>query len=237
MIRKKNNETVQFQEPFGKTAASLYLGLGVIRLIRKLQIHYLSGSYLFMEKQPASTQCVIPIHKPSWKELSFFFASGILVSIPFATFFEGLYPSTLLSVAGLVIILAPFIEELAKVFPLFYRHGETERSIVNIGLLIGLGFGVAEFFEYVFLAHVPFIARVPGLIFHTSSASITAYGIAKKNPLPYYLISVSLHITNNFFALISNNFIGVAAELAVLVIVYLLAWQLYHKSSKEKIVV
>jgi RsiW-degrading membrane proteinase PrsW (M82 family) len=190
-----------------------------------------------MENQPACPSCVIPLHKPSWKELIFFFASGILVSIPFATFFEGLYPTTLFSVSVLIIILAPFIEELAKVFPLFYRHGETERSIVTIGLLIGLGFGIAEFFEYVFILGVPFIARVPGVIFHTSSASITAYGIAKKNPLPYYLIAVSLHVTNNFFALISNNYIGVAAELAVLITVYLIAWQLYHKSSKEKIVV
>lgn len=189
-----------------------------------------------MEKQPACTQCVIPLHKPSWKELIFFFATGIVVSIPFATFFEGLYPATF-AVSILVIILAPFIEELAKVFPLFYRHGETERSIVNIGLLIGLGFGIVEFFEYVFLAHVPFFVRIPGVIFHASSASITAYGIAKKNPLPYYLISVSLHITNNFFALILNNDIGVAAQLAVLITVYLLAWKLYHKSSKEKIVV
>jgi len=53
---------------------------------------------------------------------------------------------TAFSVALLIVILAPFIEELAKVFPLFYRHGETERSLVTLGLLIGLGFGVAEFF-------------------------------------------------------------------------------------------
>jgi RsiW-degrading membrane proteinase PrsW (M82 family) len=57
-------------------------------------------------------QCVIPLHKPSLKELIFFFASGVLVSIPFALFFSQFYflfPSALA-----VIILAPFIEELAK---------------------------------------------------------------------------------------------------------------------------
>ena len=79
------------------------------------------------------------------------------MSIPFASFFEGLAPSsTVLSAALLVVVLAPFIEELAKVFPLFYRHGETQRSLVSLGLLIGLGFGIAEFVEYVHsLEHHP----------------------------------------------------------------------------------
>ena len=40
---------------------------------------------------PEQRQCVIPIHKPKRREYIFFFASGILVSIPFASFFEGLY--------------------------------------------------------------------------------------------------------------------------------------------------
>jgi len=180
-------------------------------------------------------QCIIPLHKPSNKEFAFFFVSGILVSIPFAAFFESLYPAQF-SVALLIVVLAPFIEELAKVFPLFYRHGETERSIVTLGLLIGLGFGIAEFFEYVFLVGVPPVERIPGIVFHASSATITAYGIAKKNPLPYYLVAVSLHIVNNFFAL-TGDFIGVFAELLVLITVYLLAWRFYHQASKDKIVV
>jgi RsiW-degrading membrane proteinase PrsW (M82 family) len=191
------------------------------------------GKLLFMENQ---RQCVIPLHKPSRKELIFFFASGILVSIPIASFFEGFYP-TAFSAALLIVILAPFIEETAKVFPLFYRHGETERSIVTLGLLIGLGFGIAEFIEYVAFVGVPPIARVPGIIFHASSAAITAYGIAKKNPLPYYLLTVTLHIANNFLALSGDIFFGVFAEVLVLISVYLLAWRFYHQASKEKMVI
>ncbi len=179
-------------------------------------------------------QCVIPLHKPSRKELSFFFISGILVSVPMALFFSNAYPyvPVLVSTA----LFAPFVEELVKIFPLFYRHGETERSIVTLGVLIGLGFGISEFFLYVVFLGVPPIARVPGVIFHASSASITAYGIAKKNPLPYYLISVALHAANNFFALTSIN-AGVFVELLVVIVAYLLAWRFYHKASKEKIVV
>jgi RsiW-degrading membrane proteinase PrsW (M82 family) len=178
--------------------------------------------------------CIIPIHKPSRKELIFFFSSGILVSIPFALFFSNFY--RFLPQALAIIIIAPFIEELAKVFPLFYRHGETERSYVVLGLLIGLGFGISEFVLYVGLLGAPIVVRIPGIIFHASSASITAYGISKKNPLPYYLTAVALHVGNNFFASTANIFSG-TAELLILIVVYLLAWRYYRKSSKDKMVV
>jgi hypothetical protein len=185
-----------------------------------------------MENNPLQ-QCVIPIHKPSRKEYVFFFISGILVSIPFAAFFESVFPFT---VPVLLVLVAPFIEELAKVFPLFYRHGETERSIVTLGLLIGLGFGTAEFFEYIFLSGAPIIGSFPHIIFHASSATVTAYGVAKKKPLPFYLIAVSLHMLNNFFAL-TNDIFSLFVELVVLITIYLLAWRFYHLASKEKIVV
>ncbi|MCL5949431.1 MAG: PrsW family intramembrane metalloprotease [Candidatus Bathyarchaeota archaeon] len=187
-----------------------------------------------MENEP-QRQCVIPLHKPTLKELAFFFSSGILVSIPFALFFSQFY--TFFPAALAVVIFAPFIEELAKVFPLFYRHGEAERSYVVLGILIGLGFGISEFVLYVFFLGAPPVTRVPGVVFHASSAATTAYGIAKKNPLPYYLLAVTLHIANNFFALAGDIFFGVFAELLVLITVYLLAWRFYHQASKEKMVV
>jgi len=180
-------------------------------------------------------QCVIPLHKPSVKELAFFFASGILVSIPFTLFFSQLY--SFLPATISVIVLAPFVEELAKVFPLFYRHGETERSYVTIGILIGLGFGISEFVLYAFFLGAPVIDRIPGIIFHASSPAITSYGIAKKNPWPYFGIAVALHLTNNFFALETAGPFGLFVELVVLIIAYLLAWRFYNKASKEKMVV
>ena len=187
-----------------------------------------------MENEP-QRQCVILLHKPSQKELLFFFASGILVSIPIASFFEGFYP-TGFSAVFFIVILAPFVEEVAKVFPLFYRHGETERSIVTIGLLMGLGFGIAEFSEYVFLVGQSPIARISSLILHSSSATITAYGIAKKKPLPYYLLAVTLHASANFFAII-GGFTYLFGVTLVLITVYLLAWRYYQRASQEKMVV
>jgi RsiW-degrading membrane proteinase PrsW (M82 family) len=186
--------------------------------------------------QAEPPHCIIPIHKPSKKELVFFFATGIVVSIPFAAFFEAFFPSTALASLLLIIVGAPFIEELAKVFPLFYRHGETERSIVTLGLFIGLGFGVAEFAEYVAFSQASPIARLPGIIFHASSATITAYGVAKNNPIPYYLIAVFLHLANNFLAVV-NDLFSFFIELLVLITTYLLAYRYWHMARKDVIVV
>jgi RsiW-degrading membrane proteinase PrsW (M82 family) len=192
---------------------------------------------VFMEEKANSQQpnCIIPLHKPSTKELIFFLISGIVISFPFALFFEQL--SSFVPPLISIVLLAPVIEELAKVFPLFYRHGETERSIVTIGILLGLGFGITELIEYVFLLGVPLVVRIPGIIFHASSAAIVGYGVAKKNPLPYYLLAMTLHIANNFLAEFANVGFGLIANLIVLIVTYLLAWRFYHLASKEKIVV
>ena len=141
----------------------------------------------------------IHIHRPSTNEKAFFLLSRAIVSVPLTLFVEqfanpflgGLstFDITLITVA----LFAPFVEEFSKVFPLFYRHGETQRSIFNLALFVGLGFGIVEFITYV-ATYGPAIIpdRIPGLFFHPASTSITAYGIATKRPAPYYLAAVSL---------------------------------------------
>ncbi len=186
-----------------------------------------------MEEKP-KPQCVIPLHNPDTKEKIFFFVSGLLVSVPFALYLGQVYD--FLPIVLSTVLLAPFIEELAKVFPLFYRHGETERSIVNLGVLTGLGFGITEFFLYVFLIGVDPLARLPGVVFHASSAAITAYGIAKKRPLPFFLIAVALHMVNNFAAVALDYYVALLVQIIVLVLVYYVAWYFYRRASKEKMV-
>jgi RsiW-degrading membrane proteinase PrsW (M82 family) len=71
----------------------------------------------------------ISLHKPDIKEKIFFFLSGLLVSVPFTLFFSEFSSSLCVAMPLLFaqvcssVIFAPFIEEVAKVFPLFYRHG------------------------------------------------------------------------------------------------------------------
>jgi RsiW-degrading membrane proteinase PrsW (M82 family) len=150
----------------------------------------------------------VPVHKPSSREMLFFLLSGVVSSVPLTLFVnqfvDWLVGSLSLFYAVLLsfVIVAPFVEEFAKAFPLLYRHGETERSIFTLGLLVGLGFGLVEFLLYVFVLGVPFVYRLGGVVFHTASTSITAYGIAKGRAASFYLVSVVLHFSNNFFAFV-----------------------------------
>jgi len=188
-----------------------------------------------MENEQKAT---IGIHKPDIKEKLFFLGAGLLMSVPFTLFVSDFSDSLCVALPMIfaevcsLVIFTPFIEEAAKVFPLFYRHGETERSIVDLGILTGLGFGITEFFLYLSLG-APIISRIPGVIFHASSTCITAYGIAKKKPMRFYLIAVTGHFANNLFALFSNAvpFLYIPA-LTVLLGIYLLAWRLYHQTSE-----
>ncbi len=186
-------------------------------------------------------KAVIPVHKPDLKEKIFFFISGILVSVPLTFFFYGFVGSLCVTLPFFyaqlcsTVFFAPFIEEFAKVFPLFYRHGETERSIVILAILAGLGFGIAEFVLYVLTLGAPFTSRIPAVIFHASSAGIIAYGIAKKKPLLFYLVAVLLHLANNLIAL-SDFFLAVIPGTAIVVGVYLLAWRLSNRTSEIVVV-
>lgn len=186
-------------------------------------------------------ESVLSFHKPDIKEKIFFFISGLLVSVPLTLFFSEFSGmlcvalSPILADVCSIVILAPFIEELAKVFPLFYRHGETERSIMILAILTGLGFGITEFALYVFALRIPFIYRVPGVLFHASSAGITAYGIAKKKPLLFYSIAVLLHLVNNLFAVVEIPLLYLPG-IAVLVGTFILAWRFYYRTSESLVV-
>jgi RsiW-degrading membrane proteinase PrsW (M82 family) len=150
----------------------------------------------------------VPLHKPSLGERLFFLLSGMVSSVPLtlfvSQFVDSLLGSLSLFYAVLLsaLIVAPFVEEFAKAFPLLYRHGETERSIFTLGLLVGLGFGLVEFVLYVFVLGVPPVYRIDGVVFHAASTSITAYGIAKGRAAAFYLVAVVLHFSNNFFAFV-----------------------------------
>ena len=186
-----------------------------------------------------NNKVIIPIHKPGLKEKLFFCFSGIIVSIPITLYFNVfsshacLFLPAIYSTFCSTALFTPFIEEFSKVFPLFYRHGETENSIFILGFLTGLGFGITEFLLYVFVQGAPVLIRLPAIFFHASSTSIAAYGIATKRPMSFFLIAVALHLLNNFFA--STDFFWLTGVLAITIITYFLSWYLYHKTS-DKIV-
>jgi RsiW-degrading membrane proteinase PrsW (M82 family) len=72
---------------------------------------------------------------------------------------------------------------------------------MNLGFLVGLGFGVTEFLEYVLIVGVSPIFRLPGIFFHAANTSLVAYGIANKKSATFYLVAVALHFSYNIAAL------------------------------------
>jgi RsiW-degrading membrane proteinase PrsW (M82 family) len=177
----------------------------------------------------------IPLHKPGLKERLFFFTSGVIVSIPLAIFFESMavfFPSSIpqpyVNTVSIV-FLAPFVEEFGKAYPLFYRHGETKKSVLTLGFLVGLGFGITEFVEYVLIVHVPIVFRLPGIFFHAASTSIVAYGIANKKSTAFYLVAVALHSSYNAAAILDPFQILVPV---VFFLTLFLFWYLYQKTTE-----
>jgi RsiW-degrading membrane proteinase PrsW (M82 family) len=173
-------------------------------------------------------------HRPSRREYIFFLISGIIVSVPL-TLFTGTFTNQLCFILPLfyaqicsVAIFTPFIEEFAKAYPLFYRHGESDRSLFILGFLTGLGFGISEFMLYVFQLGAPIFIRLPGLFFHAASTSITAYGITKNKPLPFYIIAVALHFLNNL-----SSFFGAfwyIGGTSAIIASYSLSWRLFRRT-------
>ncbi len=179
----------------------------------------------------------IKIHRPNASELLFFMLSGAIVSVPLTLFIEQFANPFLLGLSAVditlltVAIFAPFIEEFSKIFPLFYRHGETQRSIMRLAIFVGLGFGIVEFLTYVITLGPQLIPdRIPGLLFHPASTSISAYGIATKRPLPFYLAAVSMHFANNVLAVtVPPPF---PTSFVILAIALFVSWQLYNKTNE-----
>jgi RsiW-degrading membrane proteinase PrsW (M82 family) len=180
---------------------------------------------------------VIRLHRPGLVEKLFFLISGAIMSVPFTLLVESLannlvssgMSETFFAQVLSIAIIAPFVEEFAKVYPLFYRHGETERSIFILGFLVGLGFGIVEFLLYIFVYGADIIPRLLPLIFHATNASIVAYGIATRRTIQFYLIAVFLHFLNNLSA-IAGTFWSLGIIVANFASYYL-SWGLYYKTS------
>ena len=177
-------------------------------------------------------------HKPGLGEMIFFLASGVIVSIPMALFFEestsplSRFLPAFEAEVLVIAVLAPLIEEFAKAYPLFYRHGESQKSLWTMGLLVGFGFGIVEFFEYVLLLGVSPWVRLPGIFFHAALTSTVAYGIAAKRSALFYSLAVFLHASVNFLAISGGPVLIYSLLLGT---TYVLAFSFYTKSSDRVI--
>lgn len=179
----------------------------------------------------------IVVHNPDLQEKLFFLLSGIITSVPLTLFVASFTDSLCISLPVFyaqicsVAIFTPFVEEFAKVFPLFYRHGETTRSLFTLGFFVGLGFGFSEFLLYVFVLDQSVVVRLPALFFHAATTSIIAFGIGTNKSWFFYLIAVGLHFAINFSALLSSLWIFIGP--VAISVTYLLSWYLYNKTTED----
>jgi RsiW-degrading membrane proteinase PrsW (M82 family) len=178
----------------------------------------------------------VSVHRPGINEKLFFLLSGIITSVPLTLFVSGFTDSLCVAMplffaqVCAIVIFAPLVEEFAKAFPLFYRHGETTRSLFWLGFIVGIGFGFTEFLLYVFVYNQSILTRLPGILFHACSTSITAYGIGIHRPWLFYLLAVGLHFLNNFASIFSSIWIFVGP--ATLAATYYLSSHLYRRTSE-----
>lgn len=186
-----------------------------------------------------SNKIAVSPHRLTLDEKIFFLLSGIITSVPL-TLFVGTFTDSLCVVLPMgyaticsVAIFTPFVEEFAKAYPLFYRHGETERSLFSLGFLVGLGFGFTEFLLYVIVLQGSLLVRLPGIFFHAASTSITAYGVGKKQAWIFYLLAVALHFSNNIAAIFNPFWIVIGP--VTIILTYWCSWYLYQKTSEKKI--
>lgn len=158
----------------------------------------------------------------------FFFISGLVVSVPITLFISRLadalcliLPLSLALICSSSIV-APLVEEFAKAYPFFYRYEMPPKSLMTLGFLTGLGFGIAEFFLYVFLYGAPFFLRIHPIFFHAASTSIVTYGISHRSTLKFYALAVALHFLNNLFAGLGDLWFigGVGATIAAYYLAY-----------------
>ena len=163
----------------------------------------------------------------------FFLVSGIIVSVPVTLFISGLVTQFCLLLPILIAticatsVIAPLVEEFSKAYPFFYRYEMAPRPLMTLGFLTGLGFGITEFFIYVFIHHVPLLLRIHPIFFHAASTSIVAYGISNRSTLKFYFLAVVLHFLNNFFA--SLGYLWFIGGIGASVTAYYLSYRFFKK--------
>lgn len=180
----------------------------------------------------------MPRHKPKFNEKVFFLFSGAIISVPFSlltnslvTYFFALNLPHFYAAGLPIIVFGPVFEEFAKSYPLYYRHGETEKSLMTLGWLTGLGFGLVEFCLYVFYYQAPILARLPLILFHASNTAIVAYGIGKGRIILFFLLAALLHGLNNFGALAGGKWHII--NFIVIIFSYSLAIYLHTRAREE----
>lgn len=184
-----------------------------------------------------------------WSQLAIMFAFGAVVAVVIALILETIAMVALslpivreydlfskdpsMVTFLMVVLVAPFVEEMAKVLGLARWPGllRNWRSGLVFGSAAGLGFAATENLLYevsalmqggvvVFLV-TAIVRSFSSMLMHGSASSVAGYGMARsatsrRSWIPYYLIAVAMHAAFNLFASFGGLFqteLGPAADL------------------------
>jgi RsiW-degrading membrane proteinase PrsW (M82 family) len=171
----------------------------------------------------------------------FFFLSGVLISVALTSYIRRfieplLYKIPLFKGQRWTLIapfrktvITPFLEEFAKAYPIMYRSDDKDRTLFTLGLLVGLGFGVAESIVYVSLGRASMVVRLLPTLFHAASTAIVAYGIMRDRPIRSYFAAVGLHSLHNLSLVLGITWI--ISTYPILLATFSIAVYLYRKTS------
>ena len=171
--------------------------------------------------------------KERWEDLTLTFLGGAVIAVIVATVLEVIATELLLFTVVreydlfsrdptmvtflVIIVLAPVIEEFAKVMVVrrFSRYIWRPRNGLVFGAACGLGFAATENFLYegtalfqeglaAFLA-VALVRSFSSALMHASATSISGYGVARAKSYgehwwPYFAVAVAMHASFNLFA-------------------------------------
>ncbi len=185
-------------------------------------------------------------NREPWTTISLVFLWGaitaIVISLALEMLLYGIYGAYIVrmyellqnnetaSALVLTCVIAPFVEEGAKVLGVFFAKGhifEIEDGFVY-GAAAGLGFAATEnlFYEsgtlaaYGLFAYVlmVIIRSISSALLHGSATAVSGYGVARKSMygrsfLPFFLLAVLMHASFNFLASFSTVFEGVSLPL------------------------
>ncbi len=168
---------------------------------------------------------------------SFFFISGVIISVSFTIYAKNLTNPLLFQHLKRILairiwstaILTPLIEEFAKAYPLLHRNEDTKKSLITLGFLVGLGFGINEFFLYITQRDASIYIRLPVIFLHAATTAITAYGIKRDKPLLPYLTAFSLHSAYNLSGIYNIHWL--TSRYPILLATILIAAHVYSKKS------
>jgi RsiW-degrading membrane proteinase PrsW (M82 family) len=160
--------------------------------------------------------------------------AGALLSLPTVREYDifGKDPSAVTFLT--VVVIAPFVEEFAKVFGLFRvsRFIDHPRSGLVLGAAVGLGFAATENMLYegsallgggvVLFLTTALIRSFSSALMHGSATSMSGYGLARsrfggRSWVPYYLLAVLMHAAFNLFASFGGLFESELGSIANLV--------------------